>query len=319
MANLNVAVLGESDYAKDLGKKGTTSDLTFYNLRKGEHTVTFIEPTRYPERLAPLFYAVSLANKAILVIDQINQTFGECVIMLHCAGLKDGLIIARNYIQKEQIAPLIKGTLLEEYQFVEDDKNSLRERLLEESSKIQIPCNHPTGTMPVDHYFSVKGAGMVVLGCIVEGAIKKHDELMVLPGNKIAQVRSIQKHDEDFDCAGLGDRTGIALKGVEEDDLDRGTILTSDKSVKSASSLVAKAEIVKYWPAPLKVGMVLHIGHWMQFVQARIESLKDEEDRYAPELNLKLDKMLIYKPGAKGVLMYPEGSSLRVIGKIELP
>jgi selenocysteine-specific translation elongation factor len=260
-----------------------------------------------------------LANKAILVVDQINQVFGECVIMLHCAGLKDGLIITKNYIQTEQIAPLIKGTLLEAYKFVEDDKNSLRERLLEESSQLQIPCNCPIGTMPVDHYFSVKGVGMVVLGCIVDGAIKKHDELMVLPENKIVQVRSIQKHDEDFDCAGLGDRTGIALKGVDEDDLDRGTILTSDKSVKSASSLVAKAEIVKYWPVPLKVGMVLHIGHWMQFVQARIESLKDEEDRYAPELNLKLDKMLFYKPGAEGVLMYPEGSSLRVIGKIELP
>ena len=238
--------------------------------------------------------------------------------MLHCAGLKNGLIIVRNYLQKEQIATLIKGTLLEGYQFIEDDKNSLRERLLTESSQIKNSCSYPTGTMPVDHYFSVKGVGMVVLGCIVEGVIKKHDELMVLPGNKIAQVRSIQKLDEDFDCAEYGDRTGIALKGLDESDLDRGTVLTSDKSIKSVSTLVAKAKIVKYWQSPMKVGMVLHIGHWMQFVQARIESLRDEEDRYAPELTLKLDKMLVFKPGSKGVLMYPEGSRLRVVGKIEL-
>ena len=36
MSNLTVAVLAPPDYAKDLGKKGTTSDITFYNLKKGE-------------------------------------------------------------------------------------------------------------------------------------------------------------------------------------------------------------------------------------------------------------------------------------------
>ncbi|HAR96303.1 MAG TPA: elongation factor Tu, partial [Deltaproteobacteria bacterium] len=35
MSNLTVAVLAPPDYAKDLGKKGTTSDITFYNLKKG--------------------------------------------------------------------------------------------------------------------------------------------------------------------------------------------------------------------------------------------------------------------------------------------
>jgi len=108
MANLNVAILGAQDYGKDLGKKGTTSDLTFYNLKKGQNTVTFIEPTRYPERLAPLFYAVSIAQKALLIVDQINPAFGESVIMLDCAGLKAGIVILRNYITREQIAPLIK-------------------------------------------------------------------------------------------------------------------------------------------------------------------------------------------------------------------
>jgi selenocysteine-specific translation elongation factor len=319
MTNLNVAILGALDYAKDLGKKGTTSDLSFYNLKKGEDTVTIIEPTRYPERLAPLFYTVSLAKKAILIVDQITPTFGECVIMLDCVGLKDGLVILRNYLSRDQIAPLIKGTVVEGYEFVEDDRNAIRERLLDEVAKMVAPCDSETGTMPVDHFFNVRGIGTVVLGSVAEGAIKKHDELMVLPGNKTALVRSIQKHDEDFDCAGVGDRTGIALKGVEVDDLDRGTILTNDKSIKSTSSLSAKAKIVKYWPSPLKEGMVLHIGHWMQFVPARVEGVKTEGDWHTPELTLKMDKMLVYRPGARAVLTYPEGGKLRVVGAIELP
>lgn len=318
MANLNVAILGSLDYAKDLGKKGTASDLTFYNLKKGEDTVTIIEPTRYPERIAPLFYAVSMAKLAILIVDQITPAFGECVIMLDCAGIKNGFAILRNYLSRDQIAPLIKGTVVEGYEFVEDDKNAIRERLLDEAAKMVAPCDSKTGTMPVDHFFNVRGIGTVVLGSVAEGALRKHDEMRVLPGDKIAQVRSIQKHDADFDCAGVGDRTGIALKGVEIDDLDRGTILTNDPSIKSISSLSAKAEIVKYWPSPLKEGMVLHIGHWMQFVPARVEGVKAEGDWHRPELTLKLDKTLIYKPGARAVLTYPEGGKLRVLGTIEL-
>ena len=319
MSNLNVAILGALDYAKDLGKKGTTSDLTFYNLKRGENTVTIIEPTRYPERLAPLFYTVSLASNAILIVDQINPVFGECVVMLQCARMRNGIVITRNYITREQLMPLIKGTVIEGYEFMEDDKNALREKLLDEAAKIETSCDSDVGTMPVDHFFNVRGVGTVVLGCVVEGAIKKHDELKVLPGDKIAQVRSIQKHDEDFDCAGVGDRTGMALKGVDVEELDRGTILTNDKLIKHISSFTAKAEVVKYWPSPIKEGMVLHLGLWMQFVPARVEAVSAEKDWHNPEMTLKLDKMLIYKPGAKAIITYPEGGKLRVVGTIELP
>ena len=75
MGNITVAILGALDYGNSLGKKGTSTDITFYNIKKGEATVTLIEPTRYPERLAPLFYAVSLSKKAIVVVDEINAYF----------------------------------------------------------------------------------------------------------------------------------------------------------------------------------------------------------------------------------------------------
>ena len=319
MANLNVAVLGAPDYSKDLGKKGTASDLTFYNLKKADTTVTFIEPTRFPERLAPLYYAVSMAQKALLIVDQINPAFGEIVIMLDCIGLREGIVILKNYISREQIAPLIKGTVVDGYEFIEEDKNLLRERLLEDAAKVISPQDAVTGTLPVDHFFNVRGIGTVVLGSLAEGSLKKHDVLMVLPGEKTAQVRSIQKHDQDFDTAGVGERTGIALKGIEVEDLDRGTILTNDKTIKQVSALQAKAKLVKYWPAPLKEGMVLHIGHWMQQVPARVEAATSEKDWHEMDLKLKLDKMLVYRPGTRAVLTYPEGGKLRVVGTIQLP
>ena len=323
MGNVTVAILGALDYGNSLGKKGTSTDITFYNIKKGEDTVTLIEPTRYPERLAPLFYAVSLAKKAIIIVDEINAAFGECLVMLQCADIKSGYIILRNYIPKEKIMPLIKGTNLEKFEFLADDSVFLREQLLAEAAKqkrAEVPVGQQTvGTVPVDHAFNVKGVGVVILGVVTSGIVQKHAVLNVLPGGKSAQVRSIQKHDDEFDVAGEGDRVGLALKNIEVEDLDRGAVLTNDPSIKTSSKLETHASLVKYWQTPIKQGMVMHVGHWTQFITAKVDGVADTGDPRKPALTLTLDKPLVYRPNDRAVLMYLEGAKLRVAGTVELP
>ena len=219
MANLNVAILGPPGYAKEVAKKGTSTDITFYNLKRGESTVTIVEPTRYPERLAPLFFAASMARRAVLVVDQIDATFGEIVIMLQALGIKDGYIILRNYLDPGRVNPVIKGTVLEGYEQIIDDPNALRERLLDEADRLKEAQPSPEergGAIPVDHFFNVRGIGTVILGTMAEGVIRKHETLRVLPGDRTAQVRSIQKHDDDFDWARSGDRAGIGRASCRE-------------------------------------------------------------------------------------------------------
>ncbi|MDD1700133.1 MAG: elongation factor Tu [Methanoregula sp.] len=320
MANLTVAVLAPPDYAKDLGKKGTTSDITFYNLKKGDATVTFIEPTRYPEKLSSLFYTVSVADRVVLVVNEINATFGECVLMLQCAGKSNGFLILRNYISLDQIAPLIKGTVLEHYEVIEEDMVGLREKLLDISVKQTAHRKkHNTvgkGAVPVDAHFNVKGVGVVVLGFVAQGLIKKHDILKILPTEKTAQLRSIQKHDDDAEYAISGDRVGLALKNIEIEDLDRGFVLTNDPEIKYSNTITGKAQLVKYWPTPLKAGMVIYAGHWMQFLPARLEKVSFDNDWRMPEITLSVEKALVYPPHARVVLHYLEGGKLRVVGSL---
>lgn len=322
MSNLTVAVLAPPDYAKDLGKKGTASDITFYNLKKGEATVTFIEPTRYPEKLSSLFYTVSMADQVILVVNEISATFGECVLMVQCAGKTGGYLILKNYITPEQIAPLIKGTVLEHYEVVEEDMLGLREKMLEiavkQTAHQKAHEGAGKGVVPVDAHFNVKGVGVVVLGSVAQGSIKKHDTLKVLPTEKTAQVRSIQKHDDDADSAVKGDRVGLALKNIESEDLDRGFVLTNDPAIQHAATVTGKAELVKYWPAPLKEGMVIYAGHWMQFLPTRLEKVVAEGDWRMPTITLTMEKDLVYQPGARIVLHYLEGGKLRVVGYMTL-
>ena len=320
MANLTVAVLAPPDYAKDLGKKGTTSDITFYNLKKGEATVTFIEPTRYPEKLSSLFYSVSLADRIILVIDEINAAFGECVLMLQSAAKTQGYLILKNYISPDQIAPLIKGTVLEHYEVIEEDIVGLREKLLDivvkQTAHQKTKEAGGTGAVPIDHHFNVKGVGVVVLGSVARGIIRKHDTLKVLPTEKTAQVRSIQKHDDDADYAVAGDRIGLALKNIEAGEMDRGDVLTNDPTMKFSATITGKAQLVKFWPSPLKEGMVLYAGHWMQFLPTRVEKVVAENDWRMPVITLSMERALVYPPGARVVLHYLEGGKLRVVGSM---
>jgi selenocysteine-specific translation elongation factor len=318
MANLNVAVVGPNDYAKDLGKKGTASDITLYDLKQGADTVTFIEATKYPDRLAPLFYTASMADLALVVIDAINSQLGECMVMLHCANVRKGYIVLRNYLTPEQVAPLTKGTVLESYRFIEDDKNAIRERLLEETRAIPPEVGQGKGAVTIDHFFNVKGVGTVVLGTVAHGRIVRHDDLKVLPTARTALVRSIQKHDDDFEDAVAGDRVGLALKNIDVEQLDRGHVLTQDDRIQCRSDITAPAELVSYWKAPLKEGMVLHLGHWMQFISARVESVQDSGDFRRPTVKLSLDKPVVYPPGSRAVLIYLEGGKLRVIGSLTL-
>ncbi len=322
MGNLTVVVLGKQGYSNSLAKKGTSTDITLYNLKKGENTVTLVEPTRYPDRLAPLFYSCSMAKKAIVVIDELNSTLGESLVMLQCCGISNGYFVLQNYVSPDKIRPLVKDTVLENYNVIADDPIALKEMLLTEAAALNpdtfVNMEHSLGTVPVDHAFNVKGIGAVILGVVAKGVIKIHSSMNVLPGTKTTQIRSIQKHDDNFDLSSEGDRVGLALKNIKVDDVDRGTVLTSDPTVKASKQVKAIASLVKYWTLPLKEGMVLHLGHWMQVLNSKVEAVSDEGNWRKPTLTLSLEKEIIHRPGDIAVLMYLEGGKLRVAGTIEL-
>ena len=323
MGNLIVSILGTKGYADKLGKKGTSTDITLYNLKKGEDTVTFLEPSRYPERLAPLFYSTTLAKKAVVVVDELDSFFGETLVMLQCCGIKEGSFILRNYIKPEKIQPLIKETILRNYDFVDDEPSSIREQMLKEATQEATNDTsnekETTGSVVIDHSFKVKGVGSVALGIVANGIIKKHETVKVFPSTNTTQIRSIQKHDDEYHMAQKGDRVGLALKNIEIKNLDRGTVLTNDQTIKLSNSLKTQAEIIKYWQTPLKTEMILHVGHWMQFLPARIENITDDDNWRNPFLNLKLEKELIYHSGDRAVITRLEGGKLRVVGTINLP
>ncbi|HJH56508.1 MAG TPA: translation elongation factor 1 alpha-related protein [Euryarchaeota archaeon] len=319
MGNLNIAVLGAKDYASKIGKKGTVTDMTFYDHKSGTDSFTLIEPSKYPEKLSSLFYSVAMSEFAILVVDKIDSFLGETIVMTDALGIDRGWIILQNYIQPEQLKPLLAGTSLEGYEFKEDDPIKLREELIAMAkAEAKAPGEGTCGSCPVDSHFNVRGVGTVVLGSVIDGYFRKHDKMTVFPIKREVILKSIQKHDLDADDGVKGDHVGLALRGIESDELDRGYVVTTDPSVKMSRKVEGNVSLVKYWASPLKEGMVLHIGHWMQMVPCRIASVDNGDDFRTAKVEFDLESDMIHKPGDKAIIMYLEGGKLRVAGSIVL-
>ena len=319
MGNLNIAVLGAKDYASKIGKKGTVTDMTFYDHKSGTDSFTLIEPSKYPEKLSSLFYSVAMSEFAILVVDKIDASLGETIVMTDVLGIDRGWIILQNYIQPEQLKPLLAGTCLEGYEYKEDDPIKLREELIAMAkAEAKAPGEGTCGSCPVDSHFNVKGVGTVVLGSVIDGYFRKHDKMAVFPIKREVILKSIQKHDLDADDGVKGDHVGLALRGIESDELDRGYVVTTDPSVKMSRKVEGNVSLIKYWPSPLKEGMVLHIGHWMQMVPCRVTAVDDGSDFRTAKVTFELESDMIHKPGDKATIMYLEGGKLRVAGSVVL-
>ncbi|WP_254059178.1 EF-Tu/IF-2/RF-3 family GTPase, partial [Methanogenium sp. MK-MG] len=195
----------------------------------------------------------------------------------------------------------------------------LRERFLSMAAGITYPVPTPeTGFVMIDHAFNVKGIGTVVLGSVEKGTIHQHDTVTVLPGEMTCQIRSIQKHDEDAKEAYQTDRVGLALKNIPAEDLERGMVLTTDSSIQVTSDISGRAKLVRFWPEPLREGLVVHIGLWTQFVNGKITAVENDPDWHTCSVVIELDKDIAYLPGEKAVIHYLDGGKLRIAGSVIL-
>ena len=92
--------------------------------------------------------------------------------------------------------------------------------------------------MYIDRTYSVTGVGAVASGTVNSGAVEAGDELLCGPmpdgSFREVEVRSIEMHYHRVDRAAAGRIVGIALKGVDEADLERGMVLVPREESPSA-------------------------------------------------------------------------------------
>jgi selenocysteine-specific elongation factor len=116
--------------------------------------------------------------------------------------------------------------------------------------------------LPIDRVFTVEGFGTVVTGTLWRGTVRTGDTLDLLPQRVRVRVRRVQVHGRTVEAASAGQRTALALHGVERDRLARGDWLVAPGSLASSRILDVRFELLsdmpREWPAYSRVRF--HIG-----------------------------------------------------------
>ncbi|MEM0151185.1 MAG: EF-Tu/IF-2/RF-3 family GTPase [Thermoplasmata archaeon] len=228
---------------KNIAKQGSETDISYYNRKSGNDVFTFLQPIRFPERIVPLALAASVSDAAIVDVDKIDRDLGEVLVTLESFNVEKGLFIGEEENIKK-VKMLLKDTPMQNY--LTSRKNI--ENILDFLQSLGERIEEGEGYVVVDQSFSVKGVGTVVLGFVKEGSIKKHQELRIFPGQKSTEIKSIQMQDVDVENAPVGARVGLALKGVEPSDVERGSILASHERFMTSSSIrlrIKKSQAIK--------------------------------------------------------------------------
>ena len=106
--------------------------------------------------------------------------------------------------------------------------------------------------LPVDRVFTVEGFGTVVTGTLWRGKVHTGDVLELLPRGTQVRVRRVQVHGETVDEALAGQRTALALHGVERDQVSRGDWLCAPGSLRPSRVLDVRFELLPDYPREWK-------------------------------------------------------------------
>ncbi|MGQ4554873.1 GTP-binding protein [Halobellus sp. GM3] len=119
--------------------------------------------------------------------------------------------------------------------------------------------------MYVDRTYSVTGVGAVASGTVNSGSVEAGDELQIGPmpdgSFRDVEVRSIEMHHHRVDRAKAGRIVGIALKGVREEELERGmALLSGDADPTPVRSFEAEVMVLNH-PTRIREGYepVVHL------------------------------------------------------------
>ena len=318
MNSFNFVLLGDTTIANELGKKGTSSDITIYDRKTNDKIISYCFPNTYPEKLQPLLQSIAMSNYAIINISKLDSFLGEQLIAVDIFGIKNGFIIYGYEIDVEKVKNIMKNTGLSSFQIL-DSLEQLKNSIAEMESKTETETNlndkedesiQPSkACIVVDHVFDVKGVGTVVLGTVKQGEIKTYDELVLSPSNKTVVIKSIQMHDDPVNTSKKNSRVGLAIKGASAKDISRGDVITSPGFAK-----IAAADFqLNFIKNPYFKEEISETQNYMMSVGLQIRTVKI---KVMPDsiLLISFEKPLAFVENDLCILFKPDSKSMRIMG-----
>lgn len=170
----------------------------------------------------------------------------------------------------------------------------------------------------IDRVFSLTGAGTVVTGTSLWGALEAGSEVVVQPAGVTARVRRLHVHGEERKRVEAGERVAINLAGLARTDLARGHQVLSPGSWEPTRVATVRLELLESAPGPIDEGDEIEVHVLAARVPARLERLAHRPvspgERTTAQIRLR-DPMMLF-PGDRVVLRRPSPVNTLAGGKV---
>ena len=113
--------------------------------------------------------------------------------------------------------------------------------------------------LAIDRVFTLAGIGTVVTGTVHAGVVNIGEELVLVPGERRARVRSLHAQNRPVPHAHAGERCAVALAGVACDDVKRGQWLVAPAIALATQRLDATLTLWHAEPRAMRSGTAVHV------------------------------------------------------------
>ncbi len=130
--------------------------------------------------------------------------------------------------------------------------------------------------LPVDRIFTIAGAGTVVTGTLIDGALTVGQEVEIVPVGLKSRIRGLQTHKTKIDTATPGSRVAANLVGVNVNELTRGDVVTKPGWLKPTNLVTVRLKLIDYLQRGIKHGAEVSFHTLAAETMAKVRLLESE-------------------------------------------
>lgn len=285
----------DNELAGLIGKKSSENGIIFVNRIVNENIIVGLTVIDLEKKIHDVAQAMLISNQIIISTKNIDRAFGELVV---AAELCNKRII---FTEDNNIEKFIQNLNLN---YIICKEQEIIDNIISEKSEI----DDKETRIDIDAAFNVKGIGCVALGIVTKGKVNVHDSLYH-SFNKQVIIKSIQSQDVDIKTASANTRVGLALKGIDVEDIKKGDILTT-KPIKEVNSTEAVIKISKVVNEEIKKDNRYVFISNFSYRTCIVEEIKENK------IKLNFEKPLILQKDDSFMLLRNKEPRIFSIGKI---
>jgi len=231
---------------------------------------------------------VALTKSDLASPERLARSRAETQAMLAPTLLKDAPILPVSAVTGEGIPELVAAL----------------DRAASEAAEGGFRDAARPARLPIDRVFSIEGIGTVVTGTLWSGSIRAGEALQILPAGRPVRVRRVEVHDAEVPAATAGQRTAVAIHGVDREDLARGDWLVAPGRFRATDLLDARLTLLPSAERPLQTRARLRVHLGASEVLARAVLLEggDLSPGQSGFVQLRLESPVVSVPGDRLVL-----------------